>query len=405
MKILVLNCGSSSLKFRLFEMDDEKLLAKGIVEEIGHTNGRFKCDILGRHKIDKNSSIANHKDAIELVQRSLCDKVTGCIKEVDEIDAIGHRVVHGGEAFTSSVFINEAVMKKLHECVRFAPLHNPSNIEGIKASLWQFPFARQAAVFDTAFHQTMEQEAFIYALPYSWYKEKGIRKYGFHGTSHRYVAEEAARILGKPFDKLKIITCHLGSGASMAAVKNGKSIDTSMGFTPLEGMIMGTRCGDIDPAIPLYVMEADGLSASQMDTILNKKSGVFGLTEGISDMRIVEDYMLEGKERYVLVIKMVARRVKKYIGAYAAVMGGVDAVVFTAGVGEHSLIVRQLACEGLEFLGISLDNALNDKNEVVISSGKTAVMVIPTNEELAIARETKTLLTMESNTGDRNKNE
>jgi len=392
MKVLVLNCGSSSLKFRLFEMIEEKLLAKGVVEEIGHRNGKFKYDILGKHKVERKCSIENHTEAIELVQKSLCDKITGCIREIDEIDAIGHRVVHGGEAFTGSVFINEAVMKKLKECIRFAPLHNPSNIAGIKASLWQFPFARQVAVFDTAFHQTMEPEAYIYALPYSWYTEKGIRRYGFHGTSHRYVAEEAARILGKPIEELKIVTCHLGSGASMAAVKYGKSVDTSMGFTPLEGMVMGTRCGDIDPAIPLFVMDTDELTSSQMDTILNKKSGVFGLTEGESDMRIVEEKMLDGKEREALVIKIIARRVKKYIGSYAAVMGGVDAVVFTAGVGEHSPIVRKLACEGLEFLGITLNEHKNDNNEVVISKGSTAVLVIPTNEELAIARETKMLL-------------
>ena len=247
-------------------------------------------------------------------------------------------------------------------------------------------------MFDTAFHQTMKPEAYIYALPYSWYTEKGIRRYGFHGTSHRYVAEEAARILDKPIEELKIVTCHLGSGASMAAVKYGKSVDTSMGFTPLEGMIMGTRCGDIDPAIPLFIMDTDELTSSQMDTILNKKSGVFGLTEGESDMRIVEEKMLNGKERETLVIKMISRRVKKYIGSYAAVMGGVDAVVFTAGVGEHAPIVRELACDGLEFLGITLDKSRNDNNAVLISKGKTAVLVIPTNEELAIARETKMLL-------------
>jgi len=392
MKILVLNCGSSSLKFRLFEMEKEQLLAKGIVEEIGHRNGTFSCGILGRHTVEKKVSIENHKDAIELVQESLCNKATGCITEIDEIDAIGHRVVHGGEAFTESVFINEAVMKKLKECIKFAPLHNPPNIEGISASLWQFPFARQAAVFDTAFHQTMEPEAFMYALPYEWYEEKGIRRYGFHGTSHRYVAEEAARIMNKPIETLRIITCHLGSGASMAAVKHGRSIDTSMGFTPLEGMIMGTRSGDIDPAIPLFVMDADELTSSQMDTILNKKSGILGFTQGISDMRDVEKRMLEGKERETLVVKMIARRVKKYIGSYAAVMGGVDAVVFTAGVGEHSPLVRKMSCEGLGFLGISIDDSMNEKNEVIIHNGDTAVLVIPTNEELAIARETKMLI-------------
>ena len=318
------------------------------------------------------------------------------IADVCEIEAVGHRVVHGAEEFTGSVLVSEAVLQKLIDCSRFAPLHNPANIQGIRASLWHMPFARQIAVFDTAFHQTMKPEAFLYALPYEWYENKGIRRYGFHGTSHRYVAQKAAELMERPIEDLKIITCHLGNGASITAVDNGKSVDTSMGFTPLEGLAMGTRCGDIDPAISLYMMEEGGLSAKEMDAILNKKSGMFGMTQGESDMRFIEDGYFENDPRKKMCQVYYSRRITKYIGAYAAVMGGVDAIVFTAGVGENSPITRELACQSLGFMGVELDDEKNQtRGEKFVSKGKVQVLVIPTNEELAIAEEAVNVLSKE----------
>jgi len=392
MKTLVLNCGSSSLKFQLYNMDTEEVLIKGIVENIGAKESGLKYQKPGAEKVQEEHAVLDHDQAIKLVQETLCHPEHGCLESIHEIETIGHRVVHGAETFTGSVLITEAVLKKLKECARFAPLHNPPNIKGIQASLWQFPFARQVAVFDTAFHQTMEPHAYLYGLPYEWYKKKGIRRYGFHGTSHNYVAREAARILEKPFESLKIVICHIGSGASMAAVREGKSIDTSMGFTPLEGMIMATRCGDIDPAIPLYMIEEEGLTTHQMDEILNKKSGMAGLTGGEINMMVVERKALKGDRQHLLALAVQTYRVKKYIGAYAAAMGGLDCVVFTAGVGENSPIFREMACSDLEFLGIELDPNANEKNAIQISVGPTPVLVIPTNEELAIARESLMVL-------------
>jgi len=392
MKVLVLNCGSSSLKFQLFNMEKNEKLAVGLIERIGNDDAKIKYKPTGQDKFAQILPVHDHKEAIDLVLTTLCNKETGIIKDTNEIEAVGHRVVHGGEEFTGSVLVSAAVLQKLKDCSRFAPLHNPPNILGIQASLWLMPFARQVAVFDTAFHQTMEPEAYLYTLPYSWYRDKGIRRYGFHGTSHRYVGMKAAEILKKKFEDLKIVTCHLGNGASIAAIDQGKSVDTSMGFTPLEGLAMGTRCGDIDPAIPLFVMDDDNMSAADMDRALNKESGMFGITEGESDMRIIEDNYFAGIERDVLALKIYVRRIVKYVGAYAAVMGGLDCIVFTAGVGENSPITRELVCEKLGFLGVSIDKKANDNNELINSNGKVAVMTVPTNEELAIAQETITVL-------------
>jgi len=396
MKVLVLNCGSSSLKFQLFHMGQDDPLAVGLVERIGNEDAGLRYQPEGGDKLKEVLPVHDHQEAIDLVLKTLCDPQIGKIADPSEIEAVGHRVVHGAEEFTGSVLISEAVLRKLKECVRFAPLHNPPNILGIQASLWLMPLARQVAVFDTAFHQTMPPEAYLYALPYEWYEEDGIRRYGFHGTSHRYVAEQAARLMGKPFDSLKIITCHLGNGASITAIDGGKSVDTTMGFTPLEGLAMGTRCGDIDPAIPMMVMNDKNLSAKELDTILNKKSGMLGVTQGESDMRVIEDNYFDGVARDVLAMKMYCRRIKKYIGAYAAVLGGVDAVVFTAGVGENSPITRELSCEGLEYMGVEIDKKANDvRGEALVSKGAVAVYSIPTNEELAIALEAKMILEAE----------
>jgi len=395
MKVLVLNCGSSSVKFRLYQMDEEILLAGGLVERVGSSEAGLKFIVPGKNDLKTTQAIKNHEEAVDLVLKTICHSDHGILDNIQEIDAVGHRVVHGGEAFTESVLINEAVFLKIKECIQLAPLHNPPNINGIQASLFLIPFARQIAVFDTAFHQSMEKRAYMYALPYEWYGKYGIRRYGFHGTSHRYVAQQTAKILKCPLKDLKIVTCHLGNGSSLAAVKGGKSIDTTMGFTPLEGMVMGTRCGDIDPAIPLHVMEEENLTPAQMNAILNKKSGFLGITNDDNDCRIIEDKAEAGSERHILALEIFAHRLTKYIGAYAAEMGGLDAVVFTAGIGENSPILRRMSCKDLGFLGIQIDPAKNDKNAVIISSGKTPVLVIPTNEELAIAQESVLILEQE----------
>ncbi len=376
-------------------MDEEILLAGGLVERVGSSEAGLKFIVPGKNDLKTTQAIKNHEEAVDLVLKTICHSDHGILDNIQEIDAVGHRVVHGGEAFTESVLINEAVFLKIKECIQLAPLHNPPNINGIQASLFLIPFARQIAVFDTAFHQSMEKRAYMYALPYEWYGKYGIRRYGFHGTSHRYVAQQTAKILKCPLKDLKIVTCHLGNGSSLAAVKGGKSIDTTMGFTPLEGMVMGTRCGDIDPAIPLHVMEEENLTPAQMNAILNKKSGFLGITNDDNDCRIIEDKAEAGSERHILALEIFAHRLTKYIGAYAAEMGGLDAVVFTAGIGENSPILRRMSCKDLGFLGIQIDPAKNDKNAVIISSGKTPVLVIPTNEELAIAQESVLILEQE----------
>ena len=340
----------------------------------------------------------DHEVALKLILDVLMDRKLGVIKNLSEINAVGHRVVHGGEIFASSVLIDDEVIKVLEEYSYLAPLHNPPNLMGIKASMKLLPGVPNVAVFDTAFHQSMPKKAFLYALPYEYYEKYRIRRYGFHGTSHRYVSKRASEILGKPYEELKIITCHLGNGASIAAIKNGKSVDTSMGFTPLEGLVMGTRSGDIDPSIVVFLQEKENLSAQEVYNILNKKSGVFGLSKGFSsDMRDIEEAMLNGDEIARIVIDVYEYRIAKYIGAYAAAMNGVDAIVFTAGVGENSPIIREEICENyLGYLGIKIDKERNNfkGEERIISTqdSKVAVLVIPTNEELVIARDTKEIV-------------
>lgn len=395
MKILVINCGSSSLKYQLINMEDEITVVKGIVERIGIDGSFLSQDRNGeKHKVEKPMS--THKDAIALVLNVLIDEKHGVIKDMSEIDAIGHRVVHGGEFYSKSVIIDNNVIENIKACVKLAPLHNPANLVGIEACMELMPSTPMVAVFDTAFHQTLPKEAYIYTLPYELYKEHSIRKYGFHGTSHKYVSEKAAQMLGKDIKDLKIITCHLGNGASMSAVKEGKSVETSMGFTPLEGIPMGTRSGNIDPAIVTFMMKELNLSVCEVDEILNKKSGVLGVSGISSDFRDLESSNKEGNERALLALDIFSSKVKKYIGYYAAAMGGVDSIVFTAGVGENDATVREKSCSGLEFLGISIDKEKNKVRgkvkDISTDDAKVRTFVIPTNEELMIARDTKELV-------------
>lgn len=392
MKVLVVNCGSSSLKYQVLEMDSSTLLAKGLVERIGIDGSVIKHEKIGMDKFVLEAPMSNHKDAIGHVLEALVDKDHGVLKSMDEIGAVGHRVVHAGEKYANSVLITEEVMKALEECSDLAPLHNPPNIMGIHACQELMPATPMVAVFDTAFHQTMPPEAYIYAIPYEYYEKYKIRKYGFHGTSHKYVSQRAAEILGKDISQLKIITCHLGNGASLAAVKNGTCIDTSMGFTPLDGLVMGTRSGSIDPAIITFIKEKEQLNADQVVSILNKKSGMLGVSGVSSDFRDVEKQADQGNERCSLAIKIFARRVKSFIGSYMAQMDGADIIVFTAGVGENDIMMRELICSDMERMGIKIDPKRNDVRgeERVISAedSKVAVMLIPTNEELVIARDT-----------------
>jgi len=392
MKILVLNCGSSSVKFQLISMANEEVLARGLVERIGSSDAIITYRPRNKNKIREIREVLNHEVAIELVLSMLLHPQHGVIHDKNEIDGIGHRVVHGGEDFSDSVLITEKVKSTIRKCIQFAPLHNPHNLRGIEACENLLPGIPQVAVFDTAFHQTIPPKAYIYGLPYALYKKLGIRRYGFHGTSHKYVAEKAAGILKQPLEKLKIITCHLGNGASITAVDRGKSIDTTMGFTPLEGLVMGTRCGDIDPALVPYIMEHEKLTAKQIDSIMNKNSGMLGLTETSNDMREIEAEALRGSKQHKLALEVYSHRVKKYIGAYMAELGGVDAIVFTGGIGENSYYVRGSALANMEKLGVQIDQEKNKKNEIVISTGKVKVLVIPTNEELAIARDTLQIL-------------
>lgn len=396
MKVLVINCGSSSLKYQLIDMSNENVLAKGLGERIGIEGSRVKHMPVGKDAVVIERPMANHKVALEIVLNALIDSEHGAIKSMDEISAVGHRVVHGGEKFASSVKIDDEVMNAINECAELAPLHNPPNIMGIEACKELMPNTPMVGVFDTAFHQTMPKSAYIYPLPYEMYEKYGIRRYGFHGTSHKYVSSRAVEMLGKEIEDLNIITCHLGNGASLAAIKGGKSIDTSMGFTPLEGLAMGTRSGDIDPAIIPFLMEKENLDIKGVNNLLNKKSGVLGISGVSSDFRDIEEAAENGNERAVLALEKFTNRVKKYIGAYAATMGGVDAVVFTAGLGENSIDARKNICEGLEFLGIEIDDEKNKirGKEAVVSTGnsKVKVLVIPTNEELMIARDTKLLV-------------
>lgn len=392
MKVLVLNCGSSSLKYQIMEMDDESVLAKGLVERIG-VDGKLTHEAAGKDKYVVETDIPNHDVAIKLVLDALVDADHGVLKSMDEIAAVGNRVLNAGSYYADSIKITPEVMETIKKCIDLAPLHMPANIMGIEACERIMPGIPQVAVFDTAFHQTMPKHAFLYALPYEYYEKYAIRRYGAHGTSHKYVAQRAAAMLGNP--KANIITCHLGNGASMAAVKEGKVIDTSMGLTPLEGMIMGTRCGDIDPAIVPTIMEKENLTPKEMDTVMNKKSGMLGITGISSDFRDVENAANEGNERCQVALDMFAYRVRKYIGAYTAAMGGVDAIVFTAGLGENSITMRAKICEGLEFMGIKIDAEKNNirgkEREINTDDAKVKVLLIPTNEELMIARDTKEL--------------
>lgn len=396
MKVLVINCGSSSLKYQLINMENETSLATGLVERIGIEGSKLTQKVDGRDKYVLTVPMKNHKEAISHVINTLLDEVQGVIKSADEISAVGHRVVHGGEKYSVSVIITDEVMKDLEEFSQLAPLHNPPNIIGINACKELMPSTPMVAVFDTAFHQTMPEKAFLYGLPYELYKENHIRKYGFHGTSHKYVSQRAAEILGKDLKELKLVTCHLGNGSSVAAVDGGLSVDTSMGFTPLEGLLMGTRCGDIDPAIIPYLMDVKGYSYDEVNNIMNKKSGVLGISGVSSDFRDIENAAAEGNERAKLALDVFHYRVKKYIGYFMAAMNGVDAIIFTAGLGENGAETREEIIAGLEWFGIKLDKEKNKVRgqERIISTddAKVKIIVIPTNEELMIARDTVTLV-------------
>jgi len=393
MKVLVVNSGSSSIKYQLFDMTDESVLAKGLVERIGIPDSIINHYPSDREPVITHQDIPGHKVGIKLMMEALLHREYGVIKDVSEISAVGHRVVHGGEKFSGSVLLTEEVMDALRENIELAPLHNPPNILGIEVCKELMPGVPQVGVFDTAFHQTIPECAYLYGIPYKYYKKYKVRRYGFHGTSHKYVAQKAAEILEKPLEELKIITCHLGNGSSITAVKNGISIDTSLGFGTVAGIVMGTRCGDVDPAVIPFLMDKEKLSVEGINKIIYKKSGLLGLSEGISsDNRDLGKKAKQGDERAIRALSILDYGIKKYIGAYAAAMGGVDVVVFTAGIGENAWKVRKGACEGLEFLGIKIDpdkNNSSNKETIISEDGsKVKVMVIPTNEEWMIAKDT-----------------
>ena len=396
MKVLVINCGSSSLKYQLIDMSNENVLAQGLVERIG-IDGILTQKVEGREKYIVETDLKDHKVAIDLVLNTLVDNTNGVINSMDEISAVGHRVVHGGEKYSTSVLIDEEVMQNLEDLVSLAPLHNPANIIGIKACMALMSNTPMVAVFDTAFHQTMPQKAFMYPVPYEYYEEDHIRRYGFHGTSHKYVAGKVAEVMGKNINDIKTITCHLGHGVSVTAVDGGKSIDTTMGFTPLDGIIMGSRSGSIDPAIVTYLMKEKGYSIEEMDEILNKKSGVLGISGVGTDFRDIRSAARDNNERALLTMDLYGYQIKKQIGAYAAAMAGLDAIVFTAGIGEHAPEIRERALTNMEFLGIKIDLNKNDNQdigdgmEISTEDSKIKVFVIPTNEELMIAKETLAL--------------
>ncbi len=400
MKILVINTGSSSIKYQLFNMDTQSVLCSGVVERIGE-----ECGIL-THKIIKDNGtsdkkiyegdIKDHVTGFKHIVDYLINDEFGVIKDSSEIDAVGHRVVHGGETFKAPTEIDDSVIDAIKQNVPLAPLHNPSNLTGIEVALSVFPESKQIAVFDTAFHQSIPDYAYIYAIPYSLYEEKRVRRYGFHGTSHAYVSETCAEYLGKPVDQLNLITVHLGNGGSMAAVKKGKCIDTTMGMTPLEGLVMGTRTGDVDPALPFFLASNMDMSMDDIDTLLNKESGLKGIC-GTNDMREVFKLRDEGNERAKLALDIYCYRTKKYIGAYYAALGSLDAIIFTAGIGEHSPDVRKFSCAGLENFGIKIDEDKNENYEdgiaeISTENSKVKVLIVPTNEELRIAQETKKLI-------------
>jgi len=396
MNVLVINCGSSSLKFQLINSDTEKVLAKGLCERIG-IDGSLTYQPEGGEKVKSDKAMPTHTEAIQFVIDALTDADTGVVKSLSEIGAVGHRVVHGGEKFASSVVITDEVKQAIEDCNDLAPLHNPANLIGINACQKLMPGTPMVAVFDTAFHQTMPEKAYMYGLPYEYYDKYKVRRYGFHGTSHSFVSKRAAELVEKPYDQVKTIVCHLGNGASICAVENGKSVDTSMGLTPLEGLVMGTRSGDIDPAILEFIAKKEGLDIAGLMNMLNKKSGVFGLSNNLSsDFRDLEEGANSGNNEARIALEVFAYRVAKYVGSYVAAMNGVDVIAFTAGIGENSGTVRSSVLKYLGYLGISVDEEANKKRgeEIAISTAdsKVKVMVIPTNEELAIARETVALV-------------
>ncbi|MGM9568661.1 MAG: acetate/propionate family kinase [Phascolarctobacterium sp.] len=392
MIVFVVNCGSSSIKYQLINMEGEKVMAKGLVERIGMEGSTLKHTPVGKYTIDLKEDIPDHVVGIRMVLKALTHKEYGVIKDMSEIDAVGHRVVHGGERFADSVLITGEVLQGIKACSEIAPLHNPPNLFGIEACMNIMKGVPQVAVFDTAFHQTMPKVAYLYGLPYELYVKYGLRRYGFHGTSHKYVAQRAAELMGEHMTDLRIITCHLGNGASITAIKYGKSIDTSMGYTPLEGLIMGTRSGEIDPAIIPFLMEKENMTAQQIDDYLNRRSGILGISGLSSDFRDLESAANRGDDRSQLAIDVFAYKVKKYIGGYVAAMGGVDAIVFTAGLGENSPFMRDKICNGLEYLGTRIDPDLNKvrgkEREISVRRARVKIFVIPTNEELVIARDT-----------------
>ena len=398
MKILVLNCGSSSIKYKLYEMTTKEVLAQGGIEKLGLPDSflKFKMPDGSKKTIEKN--MPEHTVGVQLIFDTLTNPEYGCIKSLSEIDAVGHRLVHGGEKFNTSVVITPEVIEQMKACTDLAPLHNPANLKGVAAVSAILPNVPQVGVFDTAFHQTMPAHAYMYALPYEYYTQYGVRRYGFHGTSHRYVSRRACEFLGVDYEKTKIITVHVGGGGSITAIKDGKSIDTSMGLTPVEGLVMGTRSGDVDLGAITYLMDKLNLSVADLNTIINKKSGVLGVSGVSSDMRDIEDAISKGNERAKLALEMFEYRLLKYIGAYTAALNGVDVIVFTGGIGENQTITREYICEGLNYLGVKYNKELNAKTrgeEVEISTpdSKVRVVVIPTDEELTIATDTMNLVT------------
>ena len=400
MIILVLNCGSSSVKYKLFDMSKQEVMAQGGVEKLGLPGSFLKFTLPSGEKVVLEKELPEHNVAIQFILSILTDNKYGCIKSLNEIDAVGHRVVHGGEKFSSSVRITNEVIGKVVECIDLAPLHNPPNLKGIRAMDAIIPGIPQVAVFDTAFHQTMPDYAYMYGLPYSLYKKYGIRRYGFHGTSHRFVSQRACDVLGVPYEKQRIITAHIGNGGLITAIKDGKSIDTTMGLTPVEGLLMGTRCGDVDAGALSFIMDKEGLNAAGLSDLINKQSGVMGLSSISSDMREIEAAIEDGDKKAILTMNVYNYRIKKYIGAYAAALGGLDLLIFTGGVGENQWSTRTAVCREMEFMGIKLDEAKNDHmrgKEMVISTpdSKVTVMVVPTDEELTIAKDTLEILSKE----------
>lgn len=397
MKILVLNCGSSSIKYKLIEMDTKEVLAQGGIEKIGLKDSFLKLTLPNGEKVILEKDIPEHTAGVEFIFQTLVGKEYGVLKSLDELDAVGHRMVHGGERFSKSVLLTKEVLDAFVACNDLAPLHNPANLKGVNAVSSILPDIPQVGVFDTAFHQTMPDYAYLYAIPYELYEKYGVRRYGFHGTSHRYVSQRVCKFLGIKPEGTKIITCHIGNGASITAVKDGKSIDTSMGLTPLEGLMMGTRSGDIDAGAVTFIMEKEGLTPTGVSNLLNKKSGVLGVSGVSSDMRELEAAVAAGNPRAILADKMYFYRIKKYIGAYAAALGGVDIIVFTGGVGENQASCREDSCEGLEFMGIKIDKEINNTirgTEAIVSApdSRVKVVVIPTDEELMIATDTMDIL-------------